>query len=621
MSTEQYLGNPNLKRANTKIEFSEENVKEFIRCKKDPVYFARNYIKIVSLDEGVIPFKMYKFQEKLIKRFHKHRFNICKMPRQTGKMLSLDTPIPTPSGWTSMGDLKLGDTIFGKNGKTTQVIGKSEVQKIDTYEIEFDNGQVIKACSEHLWKISHSDWYHKEKVLPTKDIIKKFEQLKKTSKSSSIYINIANAIELPTKNLPIDPYTLGVWLGDGNRSNGAITGIYEDIEAISSNIPLEITTKSQDKGNVCRYYYKNLRKDTHNLGLNKKKYIPEEYLRASIEQRLNLLKGLMDTDGSSTSNGSCEFYQKEGTLLIQVRELLSSLGIKSRIRYKEVSGYSGLYGTISFCTSKYEVFNLPRKLERQKNNLNHPKNKRIYIKDIRKIETEPMQCISVDNEDNLFLCGTTFIPTHNSTTCISYLLHYILFNDNVNIAILANKAQTAKDLLGRLQLAYEHLPKWMQHGVKIWNKASLELDNGSKILAASTSASAVRGGSYNIIFLDEFAFIPNQIADDFFSSVYPTITSGQNTKVIMVSTPKGMNAFYKFWTDAEKGRNEYVPTEVHWSEVPGRDQKWREQTIANTSKEQFQQEFECLSGETLIEVCTQDEKIEKISMQDLYDRM
>lgn len=275
MSTEQYLGNPNLKRANTKIEFSEENVKEFIRCKKDPVYFARNYIKIVSLDEGVIPFKMYKFQEKLIKRFHKHRFNICKMPRQTGK----------------------------------------------------------------------------------------------------------------------------------------------------------------------------------------------------------------------------------------------------------------------------------------------------------------------------------------STTCISYLLHYILFNDNVNIAILANKAQTAKDLLGRLQLAYEHLPKWMQHGVKIWNKASLELDNGSKILAASTSASAVRGGSYNIIFLDEFAFIPNQIADDFFSSVYPTITSGQNTKVIMVSTPKGMNAFYKFWTDAEKGRNEYVPTEVHWSEVPGRDQKWREQTIANTSKEQFQQEFECDflgSSDTLI---------------------
>ena len=603
MTADQYLGNPNLKKANTKLEFSQDQITEFIKCKKDPVYFTKNYVKIVSLDEGVVPFKMYKFQEKLIKRFHKNRFNICKMPRQTGKMLSLDTPIPTPNGWTTMGDLRIGDIIFGKDGNPTEVIGKSEVQTIDTYEIEFDNGEIIKACSKHLWKVSHSDWYHKEKVLETKDIIKKFESLKTTKKSSSIYVNISDAIDLPEKDLPIDPYTFGVWLGDGSRDNGAITGLYEDIEEISSHIPLDITTKSPDKGNVWRYYYKNLRKETHELGLNLEKYIPKDYLRSSIEQRLNLLRGLMDTDGSVASNGSCEFYQKQGTLLLQVRELLSSLGIKSKIRYKQVQGYPGLYGTISFCTSKYEVFKLPRKLERQKNCLGHPKNNRLYIKDIRKIETEPMQCISVNNNDHLFLCGKTFIPTHNSTTVVSYLLHYILFNDNVNVAILANKAQTAKDLLGRLQLAYEFLPKWMQHGVKIWNKASLELDNGSKILAASTSASAVRGGSYNIIFLDEFAFIPNQIADDFFSSVYPTITSGKNTKVIMVSTPKGMNAFYKFWTDAEKGKSEYIPTEVHWSEVPGRDNKWKEQTIANTSKEQFQQEFECDflgSSDTLI---------------------
>jgi hypothetical protein len=127
----------------------------------------------------------------------------------------------------------------------------------------------------------------------------------------------------------------------------------------------------------------------------------------------------------------------------------------------------------------------------------------------------------------------------------------------------------------------------------IWNKASLELENGSKIIAASTSASAVRGGSYNIIFLDEFAFIPNHIADQFFSSVYPTISSGKNTKVIIVSTPHGMNHFYKIWHDAEKGKNEYIPTDVHWSEVPGRDEVWKKQTIANTSEQQFKVEFEC----------------------------
>jgi len=263
--SEVYLGNPNLKKANTQIEFTEEQIIEFLKCKQDPVYFARKYIKIVSLDEGLVPFDMYPFQEKLIQNFHDNRFNICKMPRQTGK----------------------------------------------------------------------------------------------------------------------------------------------------------------------------------------------------------------------------------------------------------------------------------------------------------------------------------------STTCVSYLLHYAVFNDNVNIAILANKASTARDLLGRLQLAYENLPKWMQQGIISWNKGSLELENGSKISSNSTSSSAVRGGSYNVIFLDEFAFIPNHIADDFFASVYPTISSGQSTKVIIVSTPRGMNHFYRMWHDAERGKNEYVPTEVHWSEVPGRDTKWKEQTIANTSEQQFKVEFEC----------------------------
>jgi len=180
-----------------------------------------------------------------------------------------------------------------------------------------------------------------------------------------------------------------------------------------------------------------------------------------------------------------------------------------------------------------------------------------------------------------------------STTVVSYLLHYAIFNDSVTVGILANKAQTARELLGRLQTAYEALPTWMQQGIVAWNKGSMELENKSKILAASTSASAVRGMSFNIIFLDEFAFIPNHIADDFFSSVYPTISSGKSTKVVIVSTPKGMNHFYRLWHDAELARNEYVTTDVHWSEVPGRDEAWKEQTIKNTSEAQFRVEFEC----------------------------
>jgi hypothetical protein len=183
--------------------------------------------------------------------------------------------------------------------------------------------------------------------------------------------------------------------------------------------------------------------------------------------------------------------------------------------------------------------------------------------------------------------------TGKSTTVVSYLLHYLIFNDSVNIGILANKAATARELLSRLATAYENLPKWMQQGIIAWNKGNIELENGSKILAASTSASAVRGMSFNILFLDEFAFVPNHIADSFFASVYPTITSGKNTKVIIVSTPHGMNHFYRMWHDAERSKNEYVPTDVHWSEVPGRDEEWKKQTIANTSDQQFKIEFEC----------------------------
>ena len=132
---------------------------------------------------------------------------------------------------------------------------------------------------------------------------------------------------------------------------------------------------------------------------------------------------------------------------------------------------------------------------------------------------------------------------------------------------LANKSQTARDILGRLQLAYENLPRWLQQGVINWNKGNIELENKSTIVAAATSSSAIRGGSFNIIFLDEFAFVPANIAEMFFSSVYPTISSGKNTKMIIVSTPHGMNMFYKLWTDANNKQNDYVPIEVHWSEV------------------------------------------------------
>ena len=206
--------------------------------------------------------------------------------------------------------------------------------------------------------------------------------------------------------------------------------------------------------------------------------------------------------------------------------------------------------------------------------------------------------------NNRFVISKLPRQSGKSTTMISYILHYVLFNQSMTVAVLANKQSTAREILSRLKMAYEYLPLWLQQGIIEWNKGSLELENGSRIIASSTSASAVRGGSFNMIFLDEFAHVPQNIAEEFFSSVYPTITSGQSTKVLMVSTPNGLNLFYHYSRGAtqregEKGKNEYIPIEIHWSQVPKypggplRDQEWKEQQIKNTSEQQFQTEFEC----------------------------
>lgn len=207
-----------------------------------------------------------------------------------------------------------------------------------------------------------------------------------------------------------------------------------------------------------------------------------------------------------------------------------------------------------------------------------------------------------------------------TTTVAAYLLHKILFNNSYNVAILANKDRQAREILSRIQLMFEHLPNWLQQGVVEWNKGNIELENGSKILASATSSSAIRGGSFSIVYLDEFAFVPNNIQEEFFASVYPTISSGQTTKVLITSTPNGMNMFYKIWTDSENGKNHYQRVSVHWSQIPGRDETWRKMTVDNTSERQFKQEYECVDGNTeitLLDIKTNESK--KVAIKDIIN--
>ncbi len=195
--------------------------------------------------------------------------------------------------------------------------------------------------------------------------------------------------------------------------------------------------------------------------------------------------------------------------------------------------------------------------------------------------------------DNRFVICKLPRQVGKTTTVAAYILWQVLFNEQYSVAILANKLAQAREILGRIQNAYEHLPKWLQQGVKEWNKGNIELENGSEILASATSSSAIRGTSQNLIYLDEFAFVSNNLQEEFFASVFPTISSGTTTKVLITSTPNGMNMFYKIWVDSEEGNNDYVRHDVHWSDVPGRDAAWKKETVKNTSEEQFRQEFEC----------------------------
>jgi hypothetical protein len=196
-------------------------------------------------------------------------------------------------------------------------------------------------------------------------------------------------------------------------------------------------------------------------------------------------------------------------------------------------------------------------------------------------------------EENRFVICKMPRQVGKTTTVAAYLLWKIIFNEEYSIAILANKDRQAREILGRIQLMFEHLPKWLQMGVTEWNKGNIKLENGSEILASATSSSAIRGTSQNMVYLDEFAFVPTNIQDEFFASVYPTISSGQSSKVLITSTPNGMNMFYRIWTESEEGRNAYARVDVHWSQIPGRDEAWREETISNTSEDQFRQEYEC----------------------------
>lgn len=609
-----YNNNPKLKAAHNKINFTQEQMQEYVRCATDVIYFCENYVKVVSLDEGIVPFKMWDFQKRMVESYSKNRFNITMCPRQVGKALDIETPILTTTGWKTMGELDVNETVYGDDGKPTKITAISPV-RIDRecFVVEFDNGEKITCDGEHLWNVTCSDWGNEVKTLTTNEIIPIHTQKKKNK--SSLKIPVCEPTQFDTKPVHIDPYTLGMWLGDGHSYSSLLTCHVNDYKHYVNHIPYKMRDYNEKTMSTTIY---GLRPLLRKYDLICNKHIPVDYLFNSIEVRIGVLQGLMDSDGYCRKNGGMEFSNKNKRLIDDFVFLISSLGIKSRVREKVIAGKT--YYNVLFATTKYDVFKLNRKLERQKRLLGSDVNEYHYIKDIKKVDSVPVKCISVDNTSKLYLAGKTLIPTHNSITVIcGFILHELLFKDQQNWAILANKGALARDQLEKLQLSYEQLPMWLQQGVIVWNKGSITLENGSKVIAAATSASAVRGNSYNGILLDEFAHVQTNLQEKFFNSTYPTLASGKTTKMIIISTPLGMNLFYKLWKDAEEKKNEYAAMRVHWWEVPGRDEEYKRVTIANTSQRQWDQEQECVIGDTLVTIRNKENgDIQTITIEDAY---
>jgi hypothetical protein len=213
---------------------------------------------------------------------------------------------------------------------------------------------------------------------------------------------------------------------------------------------------------------------------------------------------------------------------------------------------------------------------------------------------EHMIDISVTGDHTFYAEG---LLHHNTTVSAAFFVWYIIFNDDKTVAILANKQSTADEIMHKVRLAYENLPHWLQQGVSNWNKRSIELENGSRVFGSATSASGIRGKTINVLYIDEFAFVDNHLAEEFFTAVYPTITAGKDTKVFITSTPNGYNHFHKIWHEAEKGLNGFVPLRVHWHETPGRDKKWYDEQKAVLGELKAAQEIDAVfqgSSRTLL---------------------
>lgn len=331
------------------------------------------------------------------------------------KGLALDTKIPTPSGWTTMGEVKLGDQVIGSDGRPCTVTAKSGVKQIGTYIVTFDDGEQITCDKEHLWwvKTGRGVKEAREQVINVEDMRETLFRYGQRQHR----VPVAGSLELPNADLPIDPYLFGCWLGDGKMTGGEITkddGLFDGLE--SDGHQLGVRQVDSRSGIITRTVL-GLRTALIAAGLIGHRIIPAEYLRASHAQRLALLRGLMDTDGTwNIARERAVFTSTDKGLATQVKELALTLGLKPQFNSWAANGYgvtTTAYG-VEFLPIDFNPFRLPRKANRVTWNKNEAMARHRIVQSVEPGPDVKTACIAVDSPNHTYLCGEGLVPTHNT---------------------------------------------------------------------------------------------------------------------------------------------------------------------------------------------------------------
>ncbi|NPV12834.1 MAG: hypothetical protein HPY57_13765 [Ignavibacteria bacterium] len=582
-----------VRRANITFSMTKEELQEYFKCKMSCHYFAQKYCQIKREDGSIGPMKLRDYQKDIIDLYTKNRFSILMASRQTGKAQDLDSFVWDNNGKKRFGDLKLNDEIYGDDGELTTVIGIYPQGEKDIYEIEFSDGLKVRCCNEHLWEVEK---YGKNKVVTLSDIMKKYL----TKRGDSIYyVKVAQPVNYTEKQLSISPYFLGLILGNGSTRNDILNISTKDQQIIDYLYTLEDDDIYIKKlYNTCNYSI--IKKDKtkrhkiiqklNNLDLMEKslekssydKFIPKIYLYGSINQRIELLQGLMDTNGFVYKN-QVSFSTSSKQLVEDFRELCHSLGIRTNIREKETTyTYKGekRIGKKAYIIRlllkndyPYPIFKLERKQSQIKNKRFDWGQKRGIV-NIKYIGKKEAQCIEVNNKSHLYLTDN-YIPTHNTVSAAIVILWYCLFNNDKGVMIVANKGKTVIEIIRKIKDIYKLLPFFLKKGVLNWNEKSISFENGCRIQTENRTKEPSIGFTIDFLYLDEFAKVPSNIIESYYGSVVPTVSSINNSKIIITSTPEGFNLFHKLLTDAERDiddplKNMYKPMRVYWHQVEGR---------------------------------------------------